>query len=89
MATSYIYIDIYIDIYFTFTNWRSIHSFYWTLFLKTLSCKAPLSANNYIHRHHSVENAIFLVNWLELRLLEKNYAKSDLSRREIIGQVEL
>ena len=42
MATSffYIYIDIYIDIYFdiyidiyiTFTNWRSVQSFYWTPF---------------------------------------------------------
>ena len=45
MATSffYIYIDIYIDIYYdifiyiyiTFTNWRSVQSFYWTpYFLK-------------------------------------------------------
>ena len=42
MATSffYIYIDIYIDIYFdiyidiyiTFTNWRSVQSFYWMPF---------------------------------------------------------
>ena len=37
MATSffYIYIDIYINIYFTFTNWQSIQSFYWTPFLNT------------------------------------------------------
>ena len=27
-----IYIDIYFDIYITFTNWRSIQSFYRTLF---------------------------------------------------------
>ena len=35
MATSffYIYIDIYIDIDITFTNWRSVQSFYWTRFL--------------------------------------------------------
>ena len=35
MATSffYIYIDIYIDIYITFTNWRSVQLFYWTPFL--------------------------------------------------------
>ena len=34
MATSffYIYIDIYFDIYITFTNWRSVQSFYWTPF---------------------------------------------------------
>ena len=25
-------IDIYIDIYITFTNWRSVQSFYWTQF---------------------------------------------------------
>ena len=60
MATSFfyiyikIYIDIYIDIYFniyidiyiTFTNWRSVQSFYWTQFflqmlvLKMVPCTA-------------------------------------------------
>ena len=35
MATSffYIYINIDIDIDITFTNWRSVQSFYWTRFL--------------------------------------------------------
>ena len=31
MATSFFY--IYIDIYITFTNWRSVQSFYWTPFV--------------------------------------------------------
>ena len=49
MATSffYIYIDIYIDIYFdiyidiyiTFTNWRSVQSFYWTPFYQLSKVK--------------------------------------------------
>ena len=45
MATSffYIYIDIYIDIYITFTNWRSVQLFYWTPFVNVFQ-----SANNYI-----------------------------------------
>ena len=30
-------IDIYIEIYITFTNWRSVQSFYWTLFFKISS----------------------------------------------------
>ena len=33
MATNFFYIYIYIHIYITFTNWRSVQSFYWTLFL--------------------------------------------------------
>ena len=49
MATSffYIYIDIYIDIYFdiyidiyiTFTNWRSVQSFYWMPFYQLSKVK--------------------------------------------------
>ena len=37
MATSffYIYIDIYIDIYITFTKWWNVQSFYWTPFFKS------------------------------------------------------
>ena len=27
-----IYFDIFIDMYITYTNWRSVQSFYWTLF---------------------------------------------------------
>ena len=36
IATSffYIYVDIYIDIYISFTNWRSVQSFYWTPFFE-------------------------------------------------------
>ena len=41
-----IYFNIYIDIYITFTNWRSVQSFYWTQFflqmlvLKMVPCTA-------------------------------------------------
>ena len=88
MASSYIYIDIYIDIYITFTNWQSIHSFYWTLFLKTLSCKAPPFRKLYSSPPQCWERNFFSELTGAATAREK-YAKSDLSRREIFGQVEL
>ena len=35
-----IYYDIYIDIYISFTNWRSVQSFYWTPFFTHLKNKS-------------------------------------------------
>ena len=38
-----IYVDIYIDIYISFTNWRSVQSFYWTPFFNPHLSRGPNS----------------------------------------------